>query len=234
MARGNSWSSHEDALLTRFWRRNLTDSEIARFLPSRTPSAIRSRAHVLGLGERQLNNAGAPRGPIWTDERKARVRELFEAGHSDADIAAMLDVPVTRNAVIGARARMGLKRGGEITVSQRGRPRAAVRESSPHQQSAPPAPPQPCEQIAAKDARAAAAAKRLVPLRDLEHTACCWPIGDPQRSPFGFCGEKKFPGLPYCKEHALKAYADPDMALKRAEKAAREQVKVQRVKEGAL
>jgi GcrA cell cycle regulator len=35
---------------------------------------------------------------------------------------------------------------------------------------------------------------------------CCWPIGDPRKRDFRFCDGGVAPGLPYCEEHALKAY----------------------------
>jgi hypothetical protein len=37
---------------------------------------------------------------------------------------------------------------------------------------------------------------------DLEPHHCRYPVGDPATPAFGFCGETKFPGLPYCETHA--------------------------------
>lgn len=35
----------------------------------------------------------------------------------------------------------------------------------------------------------------------LEPDDCRWPIGDPRRADFHFCGEKKASGRPYCQHH---------------------------------
>ncbi len=50
--------------------------------------------------------------------------------------------------------------------------------------------------------------KQLGPfnLYDLNESMCKWPYGDPQENDFHFCGKNCFEGLPYCDEHAVKAY----------------------------
>lgn len=239
MARGRGWNDHEDALLTRFWRRNLTDRQIASYMPQRSFSAIRSRAHNLGLPPREnQNKGGKPRDDeFWTDERREFVRKQFvEEGKTDLEIAAMIGHDVTRNAVIGIRTRMGIKRGvginrgfEEVNNQRRRRQELARKAGNPATPSTKIA-HEAAVAIQESAAREVATAAGLVPLRDLDSNACHWPIGDPQQQPFGFCGAPKVPGLPYCKQHALKAYVDGDMAIRRAEK--REQVKVRRVKEG--
>ncbi len=30
---------------------------------------------------------------------------------------------------------------------------------------------------------------------------CCWPLGEPRKPFFHFCGERSEPGKPYCDEH---------------------------------
>lgn len=37
-------------------------------------------------------------------------------------------------------------------------------------------------------------------------TCCKWPIGDPQRRDFHFCGAERVAGLPYCAAHVARAY----------------------------
>ena len=46
----------------------------------------------------------------------------------------------------------------------------------------------------------------MKPLDDLEHTDCRWPIGDPKKAGFGFCGEPRQHGKPYCAAHCKLAY----------------------------
>jgi hypothetical protein len=42
------------------------------------------------------------------------------------------------------------------------------------------------------------------PLR--EGRTCSWPIGDPSKSDFHFCGAKRDAGQSYCAEHITLAY----------------------------
>ena len=35
---------------------------------------------------------------------------------------------------------------------------------------------------------------------------CMWPIGDPSKSDFHFCGAKRIPARPYCTDHIQLAY----------------------------
>src|SRR4051794_12902118 len=39
-----------------------------------------------------------------------------------------------------------------------------------------------------------------------EGRTCSWPIGDPSKSDFHFCGAKREPGQSYCAEHISLAY----------------------------
>ncbi len=39
-------------------------------------------------------------------------------------------------------------------------------------------------------------------IESLEVDDCRWPIGDPRRPDFHFCGEQKTIGRPYCARHA--------------------------------
>ncbi len=50
---------------------------------------------------------------------------------------------------------------------------------------------------------------KKVGLLDLTERMCRWPIGDPRQPGFYFCGKQAMPGLPYCAEHAAKAYQTP-------------------------
>jgi GcrA cell cycle regulator len=43
----------------------------------------------------------------------------------------------------------------------------------------------------------------------LTDRVCKWPIGDPRQPDFHFCGRASAEGLPYCAEHARRAYQPP-------------------------
>jgi GcrA cell cycle regulator len=45
-----------------------------------------------------------------------------------------------------------------------------------------------------------------VTIMDLREYMCRWPMGDPTRPDFRFCGARAQTGLPYCSHHARIAY----------------------------
>ncbi|MDR3495316.1 MAG: GcrA family cell cycle regulator [Ancalomicrobiaceae bacterium] len=46
-------------------------------------------------------------------------------------------------------------------------------------------------------------------LMDLTEKTCRWPLGDPLKEDFHFCGRLNLAGLPYCGAHARAAYRPP-------------------------
>jgi GcrA cell cycle regulator len=45
-----------------------------------------------------------------------------------------------------------------------------------------------------------------VTIMDLRESMCRWPMGDPTKPEFRFCGARSVTGLPYCSHHAQVAY----------------------------
>jgi GcrA cell cycle regulator len=41
---------------------------------------------------------------------------------------------------------------------------------------------------------------------ELRESMCRWPMGDPTKPEFRFCGARSATGLPYCAHHARVAY----------------------------
>lgn len=149
----------------------------------------------------------------WTDERVEQVRNLWRAGHSAGAIASMIG-NTTRNAVIGKVSRLGLP-GRKVTVRRppndrwNTEDRRMERGDRPFKQSLKPRTPKPDwraeplpETPVTDIARVATA--------DLEPHHCRWPVGDPKRSDFGYCGCQKIEGLSYCSTHARRAYTVPE------------------------
>jgi GcrA cell cycle regulator len=133
----------------------------------------------------------------WTDERVARLRELYGDGLSCAEIAAELGGGATRNAVIGKIERMGLNDG-----SCARKPRAARVAKAP-------APPKIAEvSRSPEEARAVVIIEEApapidgVTLFAARENHCRWPLGDPRDlESFRFCGASKFGETPYCRAH---------------------------------
>lgn len=136
-----------------------------------------------------MSNAG------WSDDRVATLCKLWFDGLSASQIARRLG-GVTRNAVIGKIHRLGLGgRGG----SQTSRP--SCRASRVRVRRARHAPaactrPAPATPVASLPEEPGIAADLI----QLGAHACKWPIGDPKRSDFSFCG-RPAEGR-YCTVHA--------------------------------
>lgn len=158
----------------------------------------------------------------WTDERVDRLKRLWLEGQSASQIAKDLG-GVTRNAVIGKVHRLGLS--GRATPSQPSRPTfKAARPARP----AASAPRRPLELVRPQPAAVAAAEPATVEPEAVVHPEapgsatvltlgahmCKWPIGDPAKDTFTFCGRRASDERPYCAEHARLAYQAAPMRKK--------------------
>jgi GcrA cell cycle regulator len=168
----------------------------------------------------------------WTEERVELLKKLWAEGLSASQIAGRLAQGVTRNAVIGKVHRLNLS--GRVTQPRSTSPRTA--RKSPREPSAPgsrspsmptagntalkpyayvaPRPialpePKPLRLIdSAKDGR--------ITILHLTDKTCKWPIGDPNKEDFCFCGHGPRDGSPYCEYHARMAYQPPQARMRRA------------------
>lgn len=150
-------------------------------------------------------------GQTWTTERIALLRTYVEAGLSCRQIAN--EIGVTRNAVIGKVSRLGLSALKGISAplapsapkERRTKPRQPGRLSQRRQANAHRGIPLfPVSTIAVEDM---VIDKSLhCDLLALAEGKCRWPIGDPSKSDFCFCGGAQTAGLSYCAPHARLAY----------------------------
>ncbi len=167
----------------------------------------------------------------WTDETIARLRALWDEGHSTAEIGRRLGF--SKNAVVGKAHRLDLPaRPSPIRPAPPGsRPRTVVRrvagptlpplastglaaQAAPRPSAAPA--PRSFGALALKPAAAyAPPAPAPAPVPRLQAVAprpygrvitCCWPIGEPGTKSFRFCDTASVPGKPYCAEHVELAY----------------------------
>jgi GcrA cell cycle regulator len=158
-------------------------------------------------------------GATWTDERVELLKKLWSDGLSASQIAAEIG-NVTRNAVIGKVHRLGLSgRGKAKTASTAQRPRKITRAPSApaplapasrsnvvltHPPVAPQVEPEP--NLPAIDDDIVVPMSERVTIMDLRESMCRWPMGDPTKPDFRFCGARSSAGLPYCGHHARVAY----------------------------
>lgn len=135
----------------------------------------------------------------WNDERVAALTKLWRDGLSASQVARHLG-GVTRNAVIGKAHRLGLTVRDApsrpvLGPAPAARIRAEIRAAPPPARRPETAPPvRPPIEVAP-----------TATLMTLEDDGCRWPIGDPARPGFGFCGRARRRGRVYCDEHAPRS-----------------------------
>lgn len=171
----------------------------------------------------------------WTDERVERLKALWAEGLSASQIAAELG-GVTRNAVIGKVHRLGLSgRAKPQAQTARPAQAPRMKSASPsisrsshtshgssHTAHRPTQRPMTIGNTALKMehmpevVRVAQPVARIVEemplvfkrisIAELSESTCKWPLGDPGRPDFAFCGLSSDNGIPYCNHHARIAY----------------------------
>lgn len=141
----------------------------------------------------------------WTPDRIKMAFDLWKQGYSASQIATQLGV-ITRNAVIGKISRAGLKRSDQAldatyalaNVRQPAKPKAV--------KTAPKQPRSPSQSRPLTEAPQEQPSATPIALVDLRSHHCRWPIGDPGREGFHFCGARKADGGVYCAKHGLVAF----------------------------
>lgn len=155
-------------------------------------------------------------GWVWTDERIARAKRLWADGLTATQIANDLGGGISRNAVIsklhreGCAARAFTSRSAQSkrhANAKPKRPRAVANSNAPKKPAAVKVRFLPPADLAGVEELVIPAHERRT-IADLESCHCKWPIGDPQRPGFHFCGRERLKdhGLPYCQFHCSKAY----------------------------
>jgi GcrA cell cycle regulator len=129
----------------------------------------------------------------WPDKNLSLLKKLWSEGKTAVAIAQRLGV--SKSAVLGKVFRLRL-----APPAQKPEPTAASSPTLPrkgHQSG-----PEPQE----------VTKKRGKSLLELTNETCRWPIGDPTRKSFHFCGEPGADleqGIPYCERHRQRAYSRP-------------------------
>jgi GcrA cell cycle regulator len=135
----------------------------------------------------------------WTDDRVDTLKKLWAEGLSASQIARQLG-DVTRNAVIGKVHRLGLSGRGSPARSER--PRAVTVPK-------PTVKPVFIKPVIAEDPVVLENGEFATVVTLKEHM-CKWPIGDPSKPDFRFCGRSSSNGTPYCDAHARVAFQPAD------------------------
>jgi GcrA cell cycle regulator len=156
-------------------------------------------------------------GVTWTEERVELLKTFWSEGLSASQIATKIG-GVTRNAVIGKVHRLGLSGRGKTKTSSPQRPRKPARAPNVPASIALAAPRSnvvlaPVPAALALDPEpetvleeVAVPLSERVTIMDLRESMCRWPMGDPTKPEFRFCGARSGGGLPYCTHHSRIAY----------------------------
>jgi GcrA cell cycle regulator len=153
----------------------------------------------------------------WNDTTKARPRQLWDEGLSTAEIGRRLGT--TKNAVVGKAHYLDLP-GRPSPIRPRADHAPAPRPRRAKGQTLAPLPALEASTVTEKPATANGAAPavpvdlpsrpspRQTQFRTGAKRTCCWPIGEPGTSRFGFCGAEVTTSKPYCDEHSKLAYVE--------------------------
>ena len=136
----------------------------------------------------------------WTEEKVAKLKELWGKGNTASQIAEIIG-GISRNAVIGKAHRLNL--------SAKIKTRAAISRQNfdsetneKNNQSKRGRKSKFKSLIIEKDFEP----ENPKQLEELDEDSCKWPIGHPDEKTFYFCGRSSLKDFSYCKLHLLYAY----------------------------
>ena len=136
----------------------------------------------------------------WTEEKVAKLKELWGSGKTASQIAEIIG-GVSRNAVIGKSFRLNL------SAKIKTRKATSNKEFENSNQ----------ENIKTGRRGRKSKFKSLIiekdfepenpkQLEELDESSCKWPIGHPDEKDFYFCGRSSLKDFSYCRLHLLYAY----------------------------
>ena len=136
----------------------------------------------------------------WTDEKVAKLKELWGKGKTANQIAEIIG-GISRNAVIGKAHRLNLsaKIKTRSVVSSKNFENA---EDNKNLKSIKGRRSRFKSLIIEKDFEP----ENPKQLEELDENSCKWPIGHPDEKTFYFCGRTSLKDFSYCKLHLLYAY----------------------------
>ena len=136
----------------------------------------------------------------WTDEKVAKLKELWGKGNTASQIAEIIG-GISRNAVIGKAHRLNLSakiKTRTATSNQNFDNSISDKNSN-------------SKRIRRSKFKSLIIEKDFEPenpkqLEELDENSCKWPIGHPDEKNFYFCGRSSMKDFSYCKLHILYAF----------------------------
>ena len=136
----------------------------------------------------------------WTDEKVAKLKELWGKGNTASQIAEIIG-GISRNAVIGKAHRLNLS--AKIKTRNYSNNKNFNKNENTNAD---------IQRVGRKSRfKSLLIDKDFEPenpkqLEELDENSCKWPIGHPDESKFYFCGRSSLKDFSYCKLHLLYAY----------------------------
>ena len=136
----------------------------------------------------------------WTDEKVAKLKELWGKGNTASQIAEIIG-GISRNAVIGKAHRLNLS----AKIKTRTATSNQNFENSLDEKN------NRSKKVRRSKFKSLLIEKDFEPenpkqLEELDENSCKWPIGHPDEKSFYFCGRSSLKDFSYCKLHLLYAY----------------------------
>ena len=136
----------------------------------------------------------------WTEEKVAKLKELWGKGNTASQIAEIIG-GISRNAVIGKAHRLNLS----AKIKTRTATSNSNFENSVEEKNI------KNKRVRRSKFKSLIIEKDFEPenpkqLEELDENSCKWPIGHPDEKSFYFCGRSSLKDFSYCKLHLLYAY----------------------------
>ena len=137
----------------------------------------------------------------WTEEKVAKLKELWGKGNTASQIAEIIG-GISRNAVIGKAHRLNLS----AKIKTRTATSSQNFDNSSTEKNI-----QSTRRGRKNRFKSLIIEKDFEPenpkqLEELDENSCKWPIGHPNEKDFYFCGRTSLKDFSYCKLHLLYAY----------------------------
>lgn len=130
----------------------------------------------------------------WTEEKVNKLKELWGKGQTASQIAEIIG-GISRNAVIGKAHRLGLS--GRMAAKSSNNGVSIIRKKRLNLAKS---------QKVIDISPVIDEPMNPTSFQDIKDGLCRWPLGEPEKSDFMFCGRNTKEGFVYCQAHHKQAY----------------------------
>jgi GcrA cell cycle regulator len=183
-----AWTDERVDVLRTMWLGGSSASQIAAVLGDVTRNAVIGKVHRLGLSGR-----GKPTSTATPRARKPRAASPAGGARTTRRPTSRSGGGASVNAGAAASVRSGMAVGATAL-----KPSEDVEQ---HYEEAPVA--------RGRTDLTLVGESPMLSIQDLQENTCRWPVGDPLKDDFHFCGRSSLEGQPYCEYHCGVAFQAP-------------------------